>query len=428
MIKNEGNSTNQPRDVEAEDLEPANQFLLPFLMEAYSIPKEHAEAILKQNHNDIHKCIEILNRTQLRSDATSACPPHTQDTPSVILHRVLGTHSVGVNTTNTTVDTNNTNNNSPNGTLPSSSQAPVAMFSSPTHHVDNERANRSPSNERDGESVSVARSLLPLPFVSFTSQNSSPRLLGADTRSAENVRSTVPNAFFPSSTSQQTVKRRIALKRRYRPNASSEATSVAAATDPVAMSEETPSGTGGTSELRGANSDDTRRVREQQEHEANIIQSLVQLQQMGEQSMNSLHQYIGMLLATVKQQYEQIVELENKLLASDTLRKECADLKCKYAQLLGERLEGLDVQALEQIEALQLEALRKVKLQKIRLMQEQKLEQERQRECKVCNERSIDIVFVPCGHLCCCSVCSQSLSTCIVCRRTIDQKLKTFTT
>jgi hypothetical protein len=86
------------------------------------------------------------------------------------------------------------------------------------------------------------------------------------------------------------------------------------------MSEETPSGTGGTSELRGANSDDTRRVREQQEHEANIIQSLVQLQQMGEQSMNSLHQYIGMLLATVKQQYEQIVELENKLLASDTLR------------------------------------------------------------------------------------------------------------
>jgi hypothetical protein len=37
-------------------------------------------------------------------------------------------------------------------------------------------------------------------------------------------------------------------------------------------------------------------------------------------------------------------------------------LKTKYEQLLGEKLEGLDVHALEQIETLQLEALRKVKV------------------------------------------------------------------
>merc|ERR1711963_191194 len=37
-------------------------------------------------------------------------------------------------------------------------------------------------------------------------------------------------------------------------------------------------------------------------------------------------------------------------------------------------------------------------------------------ECVVCLERKCDIIFLPCGHLCSCSSCQQSLATCPLCR------------
>lgn len=45
-------------------------------------------------------------------------------------------------------------------------------------------------------------------------------------------------------------------------------------------------------------------------------------------------------------------------------------------------------------------------------------------ECVVCLDRQCDIVFVPCGHMCCCSVCSSSLTECPMCRSNIIQKLR----
>jgi hypothetical protein len=112
---------------------------------------------------------------------------------------------------------------------------------------------------------------------------------------------------------------------------------------------------------------------------------------MGEQTMNGIRQYIGMLLSIVRQQAEQLADFEKKLAISDAfkyvfngvvcscvlssqlsqkttdlhclfIRKEYEVLKNRYEQLLGEKLEGLDVHALEQIETLQLDALRKVKV------------------------------------------------------------------
>ncbi|CAN0290832.1 unnamed protein product [Ectocarpus fasciculatus] len=41
-------------------------------------------------------------------------------------------------------------------------------------------------------------------------------------------------------------------------------------------------------------------------------------------------------------------------------------------------------------------------------------------------EDDIDCVFVPCGHHCCCVACASRCEECPVCRRTITQKIKTF--
>ena len=41
-------------------------------------------------------------------------------------------------------------------------------------------------------------------------------------------------------------------------------------------------------------------------------------------------------------------------------------------------------------------------------------------ECCVCMERSADLVFFPCGHVCCCSVCGVQTTECPLCRITIS--------
>lgn len=47
-------------------------------------------------------------------------------------------------------------------------------------------------------------------------------------------------------------------------------------------------------------------------------------------------------------------------------------------------------------------------------------------ECSVCLENEKDIVFVPCGHYCCCNECYESLpkKSCIMCRANINQVAK----
>ncbi|KAB2616141.1 mitochondrial ubiquitin ligase activator of NFKB 1 [Pyrus ussuriensis x Pyrus communis] len=46
--------------------------------------------------------------------------------------------------------------------------------------------------------------------------------------------------------------------------------------------------------------------------------------------------------------------------------------------------------------------------------------------CVICLEREYNAVFVPCGHMCCCTTCSLHLTSCPLCRRRIDQAVKTF--
>ncbi|KAM4555935.1 E3 ubiquitin-protein ligase XIAP [Odontesthes bonariensis] len=54
----------------------------------------------------------------------------------------------------------------------------------------------------------------------------------------------------------------------------------------------------------------------------------------------------------------------------------------------------------------------------------QKLQREKQ--CKICMDRDICVVFIPCGHLVSCRQCSELLTKCPICCGAITQKIKTY--
>ncbi len=54
----------------------------------------------------------------------------------------------------------------------------------------------------------------------------------------------------------------------------------------------------------------------------------------------------------------------------------------------------------------------------------QKLQREKQ--CKICMDRDIAIVLIPCGHLVTCQECSVTLTKCPICCGSITQKIKTY--
>lgn len=51
---------------------------------------------------------------------------------------------------------------------------------------------------------------------------------------------------------------------------------------------------------------------------------------------------------------------------------------------------------------------------------------QREKQCKICMDRDIGIVFIPCGHLVTCEECSKSLIKCPICCGAIKQKIKTY--
>ncbi|XP_057964837.1 E3 ubiquitin-protein ligase SP1 [Malania oleifera] len=46
--------------------------------------------------------------------------------------------------------------------------------------------------------------------------------------------------------------------------------------------------------------------------------------------------------------------------------------------------------------------------------------------CVICLEQEYNAVFLQCGHMCCCMVCSSHLTNCPLCRRRIEQVVRTF--
>ncbi|XP_051893393.1 E3 ubiquitin-protein ligase LRSAM1 isoform X2 [Pristis pectinata] len=51
-----------------------------------------------------------------------------------------------------------------------------------------------------------------------------------------------------------------------------------------------------------------------------------------------------------------------------------------------------------------------------------------QSECVVCMERESDMIFLTCGHVCCCHTCGMELHTCPLCRKEIEQKIHMYRT
>ncbi|XP_051492467.1 E3 ubiquitin-protein ligase LRSAM1 isoform X2 [Apus apus] len=51
---------------------------------------------------------------------------------------------------------------------------------------------------------------------------------------------------------------------------------------------------------------------------------------------------------------------------------------------------------------------------------------EKKSECVVCMEQETQMVFLPCGHVCCCQTCCQRLQTCPLCRKDIAQRIRIF--
>lgn len=51
---------------------------------------------------------------------------------------------------------------------------------------------------------------------------------------------------------------------------------------------------------------------------------------------------------------------------------------------------------------------------------------QREKQCKICMDRDICMVFIPCGHLVCCQQCSAALNKCPICCSSISQKIKTY--
>ncbi|XP_017163241.1 E3 ubiquitin-protein ligase LRSAM1 [Poecilia reticulata] len=47
-------------------------------------------------------------------------------------------------------------------------------------------------------------------------------------------------------------------------------------------------------------------------------------------------------------------------------------------------------------------------------------------ECVVCMEVGAQVVFLPCGHVCCCRICSDALQNCPLCRSSISQRIRLY--
>ncbi|KAM4866473.1 baculoviral IAP repeat-containing protein 2-like [Thomomys bottae] len=59
-------------------------------------------------------------------------------------------------------------------------------------------------------------------------------------------------------------------------------------------------------------------------------------------------------------------------------------------------------------------------------LEEQLRRLQEERTCKVCMDREVSVVFIPCGHLVVCQACAPSLRKCPICRGIIKGTVRTF--
>ncbi|XP_038843384.1 putative inhibitor of apoptosis [Salvelinus namaycush] len=59
-------------------------------------------------------------------------------------------------------------------------------------------------------------------------------------------------------------------------------------------------------------------------------------------------------------------------------------------------------------------------------MEEQLRRLQEERTCKVCMDKEVNMVFIPCGHLVVCKECAPSLRKCPICRGLVKGTVRTF--
>ena len=105
------------------------------------------------------------------------------------------------------------------------------------------------------------------------------------------------------------------------------------------------------------------------------------------------------------------LKTNKKLEDQERLLDEILRLQVKHATARAEELERIELEK---------NAATNFHKNKIRAL-------EKERECKICMDREVGVVFVPCGHIACCVECGENFSYCPICRSEIKLKNIIFT-
>ncbi|XP_059153661.1 putative inhibitor of apoptosis [Physella acuta] len=62
----------------------------------------------------------------------------------------------------------------------------------------------------------------------------------------------------------------------------------------------------------------------------------------------------------------------------------------------------------------------------LRIIKEKNLQLRHQTTCKICMDREVNVVFLPCGHLVSCSECAFAMKDCPVCRKKIQGTVRAY--
>ncbi|XP_013858640.1 baculoviral IAP repeat-containing protein 2 isoform X2 [Austrofundulus limnaeus] len=153
-------------------------------------------------------------------------------------------------------------------------------------------------------------------------------------------------------------------------------------------------------------------------HQAALVQRLKSvepvLEHLREQNVLSAEEYSGLQAQTsAQQQTARLIEL--------VLTKGNA-----AAEVFRNWIQKNDVHLLRDLMAQSNEASSPSQDLSDLPMEEQLRRLQEERTCKVCMDKEVNIVFIPCGHLVVCKECAPSLRKCPICRGLVKGTVRTF--
>ncbi|XP_043851379.1 baculoviral IAP repeat-containing protein 2-like [Dromiciops gliroides] len=123
-----------------------------------------------------------------------------------------------------------------------------------------------------------------------------------------------------------------------------------------------------------------------------------------------IKQTVQSKILTTGENYKTISDLVSDLLkAEDETREEEKEQQSEEIESVEKNMKYIPA---EDISDLSIE-------EQLRRLQEE-------RTCKVCMDKEVSVVFIPCGHLVVCKECAPSLRKCPICRSTIKGTIRTF--